>query len=149
MHEYAHLVVARHFGACGFVTVVRIAVGDSATIGWHGRFQLSGELNDDEWRIVAIAGTVAEWIDARAACDARSLFESAAGGPASLGKRRAPRLRPRTDEVERCVRIVKLSWPEIETQAAERAASIAANQLPRRASPKIRRDLGSRWNRRR
>ena len=134
-HEYAHLVVARYFGACGFVTVTRITGRETATIGWHGRFQLFGELDDAEWRIVAIAGTIAERIDERAACDADSLLE-ALQQPGALSDSDA-RLAYGygVDDVKRCLRIVRTSWREIETQAAERAASIEANHaLPFRAS---------------
>jgi len=135
VHEYAHLVVARGFGACGFVTIARIAWHDGAE-GWCGCFQLFGELTDEEWRIVALAGTIAEWIDMRVECDAGSLFESLQR-PRALSDSDA-RLARGYDagDVERCLRLVTMSWREIETQATERAASVEANQAaPPSTSP--------------
>jgi hypothetical protein len=127
MHEYAHLVVARQFGACGFVTVARIAGREHDAQRWHGRFQLFGELGDDEWRIVALAGTIAEWIDAQAAFDTASLL-AALKRPGTLSPTDASLAHGYgADDVERCVRIVTMAWHEIEMQATERAASIEAN----------------------
>lgn len=127
VHEYAHLVVARGFGACGFVTVARIAGRGADAGSWCGRFQLFGELSDEEWRIVALAGAIAERIDARAACDTPSLVESLqrAGTLSCSDARLAHGYGAR--DVERCLRLVKMGWREIETQAAERAAGVAAN----------------------
>lgn len=127
VHEYAHLVVARCFGAWGFVTVARVVGRDGDAAGWHGRFQLFGELTDEEWRSVALAGTIAERIDARAACDSGSLLESLRR-PGALSDSDA-RLAHGFDtgDVERCLRLVSMSWQEIETQAAERAESVEAN----------------------
>jgi hypothetical protein len=59
LHEHAHLVVARALGACGFVRIVRVAGGDA----WAGAFQMHGTLDDRGWRLVALAGTLAEWLD--------------------------------------------------------------------------------------
>ena len=54
IHEFAHSIVARKLGAAGFV---RFFADASA------QFQLYGDLADDEWRIVALAGTIAECVD--------------------------------------------------------------------------------------
>ena len=127
VHEYAHLVVARQFGACGFVTVARIGGREHDVQRWHGRFQLFGELGDDEWRIVALAGTIAEWVDAHAAFDTASLL-AALRRPGTLSASDASlACGYGADHVERCLRIVTMAWHEIETQASERAASIEAN----------------------
>jgi hypothetical protein len=125
VHEYAHLVVARGFGACGFVTVARIAGRTEGGAAWCGRFQLFGELSDDEWRIVALAGAIAERVEARTACDSRSLLESLQR-PGALSDSDA-RLAFGYDasDIERCLRLVTTCWQEIDAQAAERAASVA------------------------
>ena len=131
LHEFAHLVVARCLGAWGFVTVTRIVRDDSGAGGWHGAFQLFGELTDEEWRSVALAGTIAERIDARADCDAGSLFESLRR-PGVLSYSDA-HLADGFDasDVQRCLHLVSMSWREIEMQAAERAASVEANHAAR------------------
>lgn len=128
VHEFAHLVVARAFGARGFVTVARVASPDSGAPTWCGRFQLFGELDDDEWRIVALAGAIAEHIDGHGTPDARLLAESFKR-PGALSDSDA-RLASGYDasDVERCLRLVRESWQEIEAHAAERAASIAADR---------------------
>jgi hypothetical protein len=69
LHEYAHLIVARHFGAAGFVTIA----GDATSCRYGGRFQMYGELADDEWRVVALAGVVAERLDEEPTLEACTL----------------------------------------------------------------------------
>src|SRR4051812_19261483 len=70
LHEYAHSTVARHFGAAGFVTIVR---GKADEPAYGGRFQMYGELADHEWRIVALAGAVAESVNDDPEVEALSL----------------------------------------------------------------------------
>jgi hypothetical protein len=119
LHEYAHCVVARHFGAAGFVAIARGRLEPSR---YGGRFQMHGELADDEWRIVALAGTVAESIDADPAIDAASVIAALRAEPTPLSGADAQLAAGFLDaDVERCLNIVRTLWPEIAREAAERA----------------------------
>lgn len=122
IHEYAHLAVARHFGASGFVRIARLQ--GHANASWAGSFHLYSDLGSDEWRIVALAGVVAERLDenaqvrGEALCealrDARTLSDSDARYASGHDER----------DINHCLAIVKSSWREIETMAHERASSI-------------------------
>ena len=131
VHEYAHLVVAQALGARGFVTVARVACPEPGASVWHGRFQLFGELTEEEWRIVALAGTIAERIDAGVPCDTPSLLD-ALRRPGTLSDSDT-RLACGYDaaDVARCLRLVTLCWREIQAEAAERAACIEADYAAR------------------
>ena len=124
LHEYAHLAVARHFGATGFVRVSRVA---AAPPSWLGRFQLFGELADDEWRVVALAGAVAELLAREAAPDAAHTAARLARDPA-LTTGTDGQLARGYDiaDVARCLSIVKRAWREIVSEAVERANEVAA-----------------------
>jgi hypothetical protein len=125
LHEFAHLAAARSFGACGFVTVQRLGTGDLQNAKWQGRFQLFGALDDDAWRVVALAGTLAE-----------RLFD---GHPANLSQlARALRLPGALsycdaalargfdrDHVDACIAVVSNAWAAIIDDATERAAEIS------------------------
>jgi hypothetical protein len=122
VHEYAHAAVARHFGAAGFVTIVA-RCADAA--GYGGRFQMYGELAEDEWRIVALAGTVAECVDDDPHADARAIVAALAADPARLSSVDAQLAAGFGDtDVERCLGIVKALWREIAGEADERAAAV-------------------------
>jgi hypothetical protein len=120
LHEYAHAVVARHFGAAGFVTIVREYTGAAS---YGGRFQMYGELDDDEWRIVALAGTVAECVGDDSCVEAASVIAVLRGATSPLSGVDAQLAAGFADaEVERCLAIVRQRWREIASEAAERAA---------------------------
>jgi hypothetical protein len=125
VHEYAHLAVARHFGACGFVTVSPARRRHGNEPHWQGRFQLFGQLADDEWRIVALAGSLAECIAGGSKPDPLLLAEAL---------RRAGALSPcdaalaqgfDAQDVERCLAVILAAWREIVRDAAERAGDVA------------------------
>ncbi|HEX4884560.1 MAG TPA: hypothetical protein VFX05_10510 [Casimicrobiaceae bacterium] len=123
LHEYAHLAAARAFGACGFVRIVRIASAD-ARDRFCGAFQMHGTLDEREWRVVALAGTLAEWLavapdlrheDALArlrAHDALSLADAAlAAGHDG-------------EDVRRCLVLLRGAWSAMMQEAAEHAETV-------------------------
>jgi hypothetical protein len=119
LHEHAHLVAARALGAYGFVRIVRVAGGDD---GWAGAFQMHGTLDDRGWRIVALAGTLAEWLD-----EAPGL-----GVDEAHARLRADRALSRDDallaagydaaDVAGCLAVLRAHWREIVDEAEDRAA---------------------------
>jgi hypothetical protein len=119
LHEYAHLAVARHFGAAGFVTI-RALSGDAR---YAGRFQMFGELSDSEWRIVALAGALAECLDAEPGIDIEGLCARLAADPDLLCGVDAELARGfEVDDVRRCVEILGACWPSIEAEALAHAS---------------------------
>jgi hypothetical protein len=119
LHEYAHLVVARHFGAAGFVM---IDAGRTSESRYGGRFQMYGDLADDEWRIVALAGAVAERVDDEP-CVAASLLAAALRAEPGLLSGADAQLAAGfvLADVERCLCLVNKLWHEIASEARERA----------------------------
>ena len=124
IHEYAHWAVARHFGAAGFVTIVGSRTGPPS---WGGRFQMYGDLADREWRIVALAGTVAECVDEDASVDGLDIIARLRNDPSLLSAIDA-RLAEGfgDDDVAQCLAIVKAVWHEIAGEAEDRASSVAS-----------------------
>ena len=123
LHEYAHSTVARHFGAAGFVTIVRGRTDEPA---YGGRFQMYGELADDEWRIVALAGAVAERVNDEPWVEAASLVSALRAEPGLLSGVDAQLAADfADDDVAQCLFLVRKLWHEIASEAEERAASIA------------------------
>ena len=125
LHEYAHLVVARHFGAAGFVAIG----GDATTCRYGGRFQMFGELADDEWRVVALAGVVAERLDEEPTVTASVLTAALRADP-DLLRGTDVQLAAGFDEadVERCVSLVRMLWRDIAGEANDRLASETATR---------------------
>jgi hypothetical protein len=120
LHEYAHLAVARHFGACGFVTVRAVP---GAAAGFAGRLQMFGELGDAEWRVVALAGALAEFHDddPTLGTDAARLRlvadpELLCGVDAELAQGFG------ADDVRRCLEILRVHWTSIEGDAIAHGA---------------------------
>lgn len=125
LHEYAHRAVACHFGAFGFVTVRRLRAAASGKPGWQGRFQLFGALDDDEWRIVAIAGTLAERLYAGLPADA-AVLESALRLPGALSDCDAALAGDFVrEDVARCAVVLREQWAAISREAWERLAEIS------------------------
>jgi hypothetical protein len=124
IHEYAHWAVARHFGAAGFVTIVASRTGPPS---WGGRFQMYGELADGEWRIVALAGTVAECVEEDPGVDALAIIASLRQDPSMLSAIDAQLAQGfGDDDVLRCLAIVKAAWHEIAREAGDRASSVVS-----------------------
>jgi hypothetical protein len=125
LHEYAHLVVARHFGAAGFVAIA----GDATSCRYGGRFQMYGELADDEWRIVALAGVVAERLDEEPTVSA-SVLAAALRADSDMLRGTDARLAAGFEEsdIERCLCLVRTLWRDIASEANERFASETANR---------------------
>jgi hypothetical protein len=123
LHEFAHLAAARHFGAAGFVRFLRC--GDPASEArWSGRFQLYGELGDDEWRIVALAGAIAELFARDPTLGVEGTFDLLAQDPTLLtGVDRQLARGYGIDDVARGLAIVAGAWREIEAEALERAGA--------------------------
>ena len=118
LHEYAHLVVARYFGAAGFVTIAR---GTASEASYGGQFQMYGELADDEWRIVALAGAVAERVDEEPCVETALLAAALRTEPGLLSGVDAALAGDFVEaDVERCLRLVKKLWREIASEAGER-----------------------------
>jgi hypothetical protein len=124
LHELAHLAAARHFGAAGFVRFMRDRDAASQT-RWIGRFQLHGELADDEWRIVALAGAIAELRlrdPSLCAVRAAELLEEdptlLTGVDLELAHGYG------IDDVAQCLAIVAGAWREIEAEAIARASDL-------------------------
>jgi len=122
IHEYAHWAVARHFGAAGFVTIVACR-GEPR---YAGRFQMHGELADNAWRIVALAGAVAEYLAEDPAMAAAQVVAGLQGIPSRLSGVDAELAAGYAiADVEQCLVIVRAAWPEIDAAARERAADLA------------------------
>jgi len=141
LHEYAHLVVARHFGAAGFVTIVR---GRTFEPDYGGRFQMYGELADDEWRIVALAGAVAERVDEDPCVDAASLAAALRAEPGLMSGVDAQLAAGFVEaDVEQCLCLVEKLWHEIASEAGERAASESATDHASGMTLAVRRGVGA------
>lgn len=120
LHEYAHLAAARHFGATGFVRICR------TDAGWLGRFQLHGALDDDQWRIVALAGAVAELLAQDASLGAECLKARLASDSALLAGVDLELARGYAiEDVTRCRAIVARAWRDIASDATERADAVS------------------------
>ena len=126
VHEHGHLVVARALGASGFVRLVRIvAGGNREVVGYAGSFQLFGELDEREWRIVALAGTLAEWIAEVPDFDESLLLDRLHGTPDPLPATDARLAAGYDDEdVRRCMSLLKRHWGEVCAEALDRATSL-------------------------
>jgi len=118
IHEFAHSIVARKLGAAGFV---RFFADASA------QFQLYGDLADDEWRIVALAGTIAECVDDDRELSPVQMSERLRTQAVTLSDTDA-RLAAGFDmhDIERCLELVRAAWHEIEAEAASMPAISAA-----------------------
>ena len=114
VHEYAHWAVARSLGACGFVTIVRGSANASGAPQFGGRFQLHGELAAEEWRVVALAGAIAECYDDDRAISADAIVAGLRCGSIALSGTDAT-LAAGYDErdVAQCLALVKSAWHEI------------------------------------
>jgi hypothetical protein len=110
--------------AAGFVTIVARCTHARR---YSGRFQMYGELADDEWRIVALAGAVAECVDDDPHADASAIVAALVTDPARLSAVDAQLAGAfAAADVERCVAIVKALWREIANEADDRAAAVWA-----------------------
>ena len=122
IHECAHWAVAKHLGAAGFVTIVRSRAGPP---GWGGRFQMYGDLADDDWRVVALAGVIAECVDDEPGDRGGGNHRSPGKDPPMLSAIDAQLAAGFGDEdVARCLRIVRAVWHELAKEADDRAASV-------------------------
>ena len=124
-------MVARHFGAAGFVTIARGHI-DASRYG--GRFQMYGDLADDEWRIVALAGAVAESIDDDPGVEAASVIAALRAEPTLLSGVDAQLAAGFVDaDVERCLRIVRTLWHQIAREAGGAGGERVRQRLRRPA----------------
>jgi hypothetical protein len=125
LHEHAHLAVARALGASGFVSIRCAGRGADGALRFGGRFQMYGELGDDDWRIVALAGAIAECLDTDPTLSAGRIAERLRTGADALSGRDAELAAGYGDhDVERCLDLVRAMWREIEMDANERSAAI-------------------------
>jgi hypothetical protein len=123
LHEYAHLAAARAFGACGFVRIVRVASA-GACARFAGAFQMHGALDEREWRVVALAGTLAEWL----------LVAPGLGHEEALARLRAQDALSLADaalaaghdgeDVRRCLALLRGEWSALMQEAAEHADTV-------------------------
>ena len=122
IHECAHWAVAKHFGAAGFVTIVRSRAGPPS---WGGRFQMYGDLADEDWRVVALAGVIAEWVDDDPGVEAATIIDRLRKDPPMLSAIDAQLAAGFGDEdVARCLRIVRAVWHDVAKEADDRVASV-------------------------
>jgi hypothetical protein len=120
LHEYAHLAVARELGACGYVTIRRV---DGAGSRFAGCFQMFGELADSEWRVVALAGAVAECM-ADGCVDDAAIAERVRGASCLLSGVDAALADGHTaDDLALCAAIVRRAWTGLVREAEEQAAA--------------------------
>ena len=127
LHEYAHSIVAQHFGACGFVTIQRLHV-ESGSSRWQGRFQLFGELDDDAWRVVALAGTLAERLAEGRAADVARL-DGLLHAPGALSSCDASLAQGfDRSHVATCIDVLCNEWTAIGRDAFERAAEVISRR---------------------
>jgi len=127
IHEFAHLGIARCFGAAGFVSIASARSRDAQHAGWHACFQLHGTLSEDEWRIVALAGVIAERIDAGDPCMLDEVVAHV-GTPGVLSHTDAALSRGYdASHVASCLSLLRAGWRDIEADAQARANSVAAN----------------------
>jgi hypothetical protein len=125
LHEHAHLAVARALGASGFVTIACTGRGADGALRYGGRFQMFGELVEGDWRIVALAGAIAECLDGDPSINARAVARRLRLDADALSGRDAELAAGyRQDDVARCLEIVRAAWREIESAACERIAVI-------------------------
>lgn len=123
LHEYAHLVVARALGACGFVRIARATVADGS-VQAAGAFHLHGDLDDREWRIVALAGTLAEWLAEAGALHADDACRRLAAGGVLSPSDAALAAGHDDDDVRRCLALLGEHWPQVVREAHERHREI-------------------------
>ena len=124
LHEYAHWCVARALGACGFVRVTRLTARNETPTRYAGAFEMHGELGEREWRVVALAGTIAEWIHGAPAIAVDDvMLRLAAGGALSPQDADLARGYDR-DDVERCMALLREHWVALLGDAAGRVAEI-------------------------
>ena len=118
VHEYAHWAVARSLGAYGFVTIGRAGVDAAGSAQFGGRFQMHGGLDDGDWRVVALAGTVAECYDDDRTITAAAIAERLRRGDIAIEGTDAV-LAAGFDEADvvRCLALVQRAWPEIVAEA--------------------------------
>ncbi len=125
IHEHGHLVVAQSLGAAGFVRLMRIATaGQGEAAGYAGSFQLFGDLDEREWRVVALAGTLAEWIAEGVDSDA-ILLDRLRDRPGALPETDA-RLAFGYDEhdVRDCAALLRRRWSELADDTLARIAAL-------------------------
>ena len=116
IHEYAHEVVARHFGAPSYVTITANPHGSIEDKFYSGQCAICAKLATQQIRLVCLAGIIAEHIDSDRLADADDLADWFMGGKLTLSDTDAVgagayKLR----DVKRCVSLVKELWPEIES----------------------------------
>jgi hypothetical protein len=124
LHEYAHLVVARALGACGYV---RIRLGPN---GFAGAFHMHDHASLDEraWRVVALAGTLAEWLDDAPRLDVADACERLARPMALSHEDATLGAGHDAHDVRRCLHLLREHWNGLLLEAEERARS----HLPQR-----------------
>jgi hypothetical protein len=124
LHEYAHLAAARAFGACGFVRIRRIAVPAGEPAQYSGSFQMHGELGEWQWRVVALAGTLAEWMHDGAGLAVADVVARLAAGSALSPQDARLGDGYDDDDVRCCLELLDAQWDWLCREASQRAAEI-------------------------
>lgn len=125
LHEHAHWRIARALGACGFVRIRRLAGPATAPARYAGTFQMHGELGEREWRVVALAGTIAEWLhDAPTIAIEAVLARLATGTALSPEDARLAHGYDRED-VARCLATLREHWAPLLGEVADEIEGIA------------------------
>src|SRR5262245_40796742 len=118
IHEYAHFLVARELGAAGFVTISCARDELSGRPRFGGCFQMHGELAADEWRIVALAGAIAECVLDDDEIAAPAILGRLSRGDIELsGPDAVLAAEYDAGDVTRCLAIVRRAFPMIAAEA--------------------------------
>lgn len=126
LHEHAHQAVARAFGACGFVRI-RSMYREDGPPCYAGAFQMHGELDERAWCVVALAGSIAEWIAECPSIDVDAIVARLACSPSPLSAVDADLAAGyREDDVLACVELLRTGWGALLRDAIEQAETTAA-----------------------
>ena len=118
IHECAHEVVARHFGAACAVAITPNPNGSIEEQFYTGQLEIFAKLPKPQTRLICLAGSIAEQVDRDPSVKADDLADWLENGTLELSPTDAVgagayKLR----DVRRCISLVKKLWPAIETAA--------------------------------
>lgn len=114
IHEYAHAVTARHFDARGIVGITKQPRPSLARKYYTGHFSLLATLSSRRRRLVWLAGSIAEIIDADPRVTPEGVLELFARGEVSLSRVDAEGAEGfQRHNIIECSCLVGILWPRI------------------------------------
>jgi len=114
IHEYAHMIVARHLGIHGFVKIARNGSGGELERHFGGTFTRFADGNTHQKRMIGLAGTVAEHVYCDPAIEAFQIADFLECGADELSISDADISGDYTAaDIEECLVLVKLLWATI------------------------------------